>query len=70
MNLRAAPDIEARVEELRGKANEGTLTAAEDVEYKDFVEAIEVVSIVQTKALSVLSQQAAKIDDTVSSIPR
>ncbi len=70
VNLRAAPDIEARVEELRGKANEGTLTAAEDVEYKDFVEAIEVVSIVQTKALSVLSQQAAKIDDTVSSIPR
>ena len=59
LNLRAAPDVEARVEELRGKANEGTLTAAEEAEYKDFVEAIEVVSIVQAKARRFLSRQAA-----------
>ena len=59
LNLRAAPDVEARVEELRGKANEGTLTAAGEAEYKDFVEAIEVVSIVQAKARRFLSRQAA-----------
>ena len=44
---------------MRGKANEGTLTAAEEAEYKDFVEAIEVVSIVQAKARRFLSRQAA-----------
>jgi len=59
MNLRAAPGVEARLEELRGKANEGTLTSAEEAEYKDFVEAIEVVSIVQAKARRFLSRQAA-----------
>ena len=59
LNLRADPDIEARVEELRRKANEGTLTPAEDAEYKDFVEAVDVVSIVQAKARRFLSRQAA-----------
>ena len=59
LNLHAAPDVEARVEELREKANEGTLTAAEEAEYKDFVEAVEVVSIVQAKARRFLSPQPA-----------
>ena len=59
LNLRAAPDVAARMEELREKANEGTLTATEEAEYKDFVEAIEVVSIVQEKARRFLSRQAA-----------
>jgi hypothetical protein len=59
LNLRTDPDIEARVEELRRKANEGTLTPAEDAEYKDFVEAVDVVSIVQAKARRFLSRQAA-----------
>ena len=59
LNLRAAPDVEARVDELREKANNGTLSSDEEAEYKDFVEAIEVVSIVQAKARRFLSRQAA-----------
>ena len=59
VNLRADSDIEARVEELRRKANERTLTPAEDAEYKDFVEAVDVVSIVQAKARRFLSRPAA-----------
>ena len=59
LNLRADPDVEARIEELRQKANDGTLTPAEDAEYKDFVEAVDVVSIMQAKAQRFLSRQAA-----------
>jgi hypothetical protein len=44
---------------LRRNANEGTLTSAEDAEYKDFIEAVDVASIMQAKARRFLSQQAA-----------
>jgi hypothetical protein len=57
--LRADAEVEARIEELRRKANEGTLSATEDAEYKDFIEALDVVSIMQAKARRFLSQQAA-----------
>ena len=59
LNLRVNPDVEARIEELRGKANEGTLTPEEDAEYKEFVEAVDGVSIMQAKARRFLSRQAA-----------
>ena len=59
VNLRAEPDVVARIEELRRKANDGTLTPAEDAEYKDFIESMDVVSIMQAKARRVLAKQAA-----------
>jgi hypothetical protein len=59
LDLRADPEVEARVAELRRKANEGTLTPAEDAEYKEFIEAVDVVSVLQAKARRVLSRQAA-----------
>jgi hypothetical protein len=51
--------LEARIGELRCKANEGTLTPAEDAEYKDFVEAVDLISIIQTKARRFLAKQSA-----------
>ena len=57
--LRADPETEVRIEELRGKANEGTLTPAEDAEYKEFVEAVDLISIIQTKARRFLAKHAA-----------
>lgn len=59
LNLRADSDLEARIEELRGMANEGMLTPAEDAEYKEFIEAVDIVSIMQAKARRFLSRQAA-----------
>jgi hypothetical protein len=50
LDLRADAEIQAHIEKLREKANEGTLTRAEDAEYKDFVEAVDVISIIQAKA--------------------
>ena len=37
--LRVDSELEAHIGDLRRKANDGTLTAAEDAEYKEFVEA-------------------------------
>lgn len=58
-DLRVDPEVEVRIEELRQKANEGTLTPAEDAEYKDFIEAVDLIAIMQAKARRFLSHQAA-----------
>jgi hypothetical protein len=58
VNLRAAPDVEQHVAELRRKANDGTLTPEEDAEYKDFVESLDVISILQAKARWFLAQHS------------
>ena len=38
VNLELNPELLARIQELAEKANEGTLTPAEDEEYKDYIE--------------------------------
>ncbi len=57
--LRVDPELAARIEELRRKANEGTLTSEEEAEYKDFVEALDVISIIQAKARRFLAKHSA-----------
>ena len=59
VHLRVDPEVEARIDDLRHKANEGTLTPEEDAEYKEFVEAVDMISIMQAKARGFLSRQAA-----------
>ena len=56
VKLRADAIFFNRIEELRTKANNGTMTPEEDTEYKDFVEAIDLISILQAKARKVLRQ--------------
>ncbi len=58
VDIRADPQVEADIDELREKANEGTLTAEEDAQYKDFVEAVDVISIIQAKARRFLARRA------------
>jgi hypothetical protein len=58
LELRADSELEARIGELRQKANDGTLTLAEDAEYKDFVDAVDLISIMQAKARRFLAQQS------------
>ena len=59
LNRRTDLEVEARIDELRRKANRGTQTPVKDAEYKDFAEAMDIVSIVQAKARRFLSRQAA-----------
>ncbi len=50
VGLRASPELLAEIEPLRLKANQGALTEAETEAYRDFVEAVDVLSILQLKA--------------------
>ena len=59
LELHADSELEAHIDELRLKANGGTLTPAEDAEYKDFVEAVDLISIMQAKARRFLAKQSA-----------
>lgn len=49
-SLRADPETQQRLDELAAKANEGDLTDDESDEYRDYVEAIDVIGILQAKA--------------------
>ena len=59
VDLRADDKLQAEIEILRQKANNGTLTPEEDAAYKDFVEAVDVISILQSKARRFLSRRSA-----------
>ena len=59
LEIRADAELQARIEALREKSNEGTLSSEEDAEYKDFVEAADVISILQAKARTILEKTAA-----------
>jgi hypothetical protein len=58
-DLRVDDQTQAHVEELRRKANDGTLTPEEDAEYKEFVEAVDIISIIQSKARKFLATRCA-----------
>ena len=55
-NMRADPPLQARLDELASKANEGQLTEAERQEYEDYVDAIDFIGIFQAKARAVLAR--------------
>jgi hypothetical protein len=59
LGLRVDSEMEAHIGELRRKASAGALTPAEDAEYKDFVEAVDLISIMQAKARRFLAKQSA-----------
>jgi hypothetical protein len=59
LELRADSELEAHIGALRQRANDGTLTPAEDAEYKDLVEAVDLISIMQAKARRFLARQSA-----------
>ena len=54
--MRADPQLQARIDELASKANAGRLTEAEQREYRDYVEAIDFIGILQAKARAVLAR--------------
>jgi hypothetical protein len=53
--LRADPITQARIDELAAKCNEGTLTEAEQREYGAYIEAIDLIGILQAKVRVLLS---------------
>jgi hypothetical protein len=58
LDLRADGDLRARMDDLRAKANSGVITSEEDTEYKEFIEAIDILSILQLKARRIVSSHS------------
>ena len=58
-DLRADASLQARIDALATKANEGELTGEEDVEYKAYVEGIDIIGILQAKARAMLRNTSA-----------
>lgn len=59
VDVRIDPQTEAHIEVLRRKAEQDSITPEEDAEYKDFVDAVDVLSIIQAKARRFLSKRPA-----------
>ena len=55
VDLRASPARQARIDELADKCTEGSLTPEEREEYELYVQAIEVITVLQLKARRVLA---------------
>ncbi|NQU21509.1 MAG: hypothetical protein HQ567_09515 [Candidatus Nealsonbacteria bacterium] len=45
LDLQPDAAVQTRIGELAGKANEGSLSAEEKVEYEDYVEAVDLIGI-------------------------
>lgn len=60
VNLRTDPELNARLEELAEKANEGELSTEERAEYEAYVRGIDLVSILQSKARQFLTRAGRK----------
>ena len=57
-SLRADPATQARVDVLAEKANEGLLTPEEEAEYKCYVDAADIIGIIQAKARRYLDEHS------------
>lgn len=57
--LRADAELEARMQELSAKANEGELSDAEQSEYEAYIEAGDIIALLQAKARSVVKNSPA-----------
>ncbi len=56
--LRTDPDVQARIEELAEKCNEGMITPEETAEYDAYIRAMDMVAVLQKKAQSLISQSS------------
>jgi hypothetical protein len=60
VELRAEPELQAHVDQLADKANQGTLTPDEVHEYKSYIEAADIIGIIQAKARRCLAERPAE----------
>lgn len=58
LELSIAPELQARLDELAEKANQGTLSAEEREEYAEYVEGLDLIAVFKLKARAALRRQA------------
>ncbi len=54
--MRADAQLQTRLDELAAKANRGHLTPEEHAEYTEYIDAIDLIGILQAKARAVLAR--------------
>jgi hypothetical protein len=59
VNIRAGEAVQARIADLAVKCNEGLLTATEEAEYESYVQAADMISVLQAKARVWLARHRA-----------
>lgn len=59
MSIRASDAVQTRIAELAEKCNEGSLTPGEQAEYESFVQAADLISLLQAKARGWLASHGA-----------
>jgi hypothetical protein len=59
VELRADPAVQACIEELAEKCNEGTITLEEMAEYDAYIQAMDVVAVLQKQARILIVQPHA-----------
>jgi len=59
VNLRYNRRVQAKLDNLRHKANEGTLTPEERTEYEALIETIDIIAILQAKSKRLLQEKAS-----------
>lgn len=59
LTLQVDEHLQSRIEALRYKANVGQLLSEEKQEYEEFIEAVDIVSLMQLKAKRVLASKHA-----------
>jgi hypothetical protein len=57
VSLRAAPEVQARLDHLADRANEGLLTSSEQAEYERFRATFHMIALLQSKARQLLAAQ-------------
>jgi hypothetical protein len=57
VEFRADPELEARIEELAQKSNEGELTEAERAEYAGYARANKFIAILQRQAREIINSR-------------
>jgi hypothetical protein len=57
--LRIDPAVQARIDHLAERCNEGALTGAERTEYEGYVEGISLINILKAKARRVLRAESS-----------
>jgi len=55
LDLRADDEMQARIDELATRSNNGELTDEERAEYKNYVGVVDLISVLQAKAQQVIN---------------
>ncbi len=59
VNVKASPAVQRRISELAERCNEDRLTPAERAEYESYVNAVDLISVLQAKARVWLAERGA-----------